>query len=212
MKQHGGLWLPDSDQYFGEIFEREGGFQIDRLKIALSYVTSWDYAIDGGAHVGTWSIEMAKQFNHVLSFEPAPDTFKCLCSNTKEFPNVEQFNEALGDRQGLVNSMDDITRPGNTGSRFVEQNSNGKIPMDSIDNLDLPSLGFLKLDLEGAEYLALKGAEGTICEHKPVVFVEIKKGMAERFNSDMYAPLNFLKELGAKEVDRIKSDYIYMFV
>jgi len=211
MKQHGGLWLPDSDQYFGKIFEKENGFQIDRLNIALSYVTSWGYAIDGGSHVGTWSIEMAKQFKYVLSFEPAPDTFECLCRNTKEFLNIEQFNEALGDRQGLVTSMDDITRPGNTGSRFVKQDPNGEIPMDSIDNLDLPSLGLLKLDLEGAEYLALKGAKETICRHKPVVFVEIKKGMAERFNNDMYAPLNFLKELGAEKVDRIKSDYIYMF-
>lgn len=211
MKQRGGLWLPDSDNYFGDIFEKEGGFQIDRLDKALSYVTSWGHAIDGGAHVGTWSIRMSQSFEHVLAFEPAPDTFECLCENTKSFPNIEQFNEALGDRQGLVNSMDDNSRPGNTGSRFVESSPTGIIPMDSIDSLDLPSLGFLKLDLEGAEYMALKGAEGTICEHKPVILVEIKKGMSERFNSDLYAPLDFLKNLGAYEVDRIKCDHIYMF-
>jgi len=211
MKQAGGLWLPDSDNYFGDIFEKEGGFQIDRLDKALSYVTSWDMAIDGGAHVGTWSIRMSESFNHVLAFEPAPDTFECLCKNTEGFPNIEQFNEALGDSTGLVESIDDTTRPGNTGSRFVKTTINGSIPMDSIDNLDLPSLGFLKLDLEGAELIALQGAEGTICEHKPVILVEVKKGMSERFNSEMYAPLHFLRDLGAREVDRINSDYIYTF-
>jgi FkbM family methyltransferase len=211
MNKHGGLWLPDSDRYFAEIFDKEGGFQIDRLEKALSYVTSWDYAIDGGAHVGSWSIRMSQQFKHVLSFEPALDTFECLCKNTELIPNIEQFNEALGDRPGSVTSMDDKTRPGNTGSRFVKINPEGETPMDKIDNLQLPSLGFLKLDLEGAEYMALKGAEATICEHKPVILVEVKKGMSERFNSAANAPLDFLKELGAREVDRIKSDHIYMF-
>ena len=83
--------------------------------------------------------------------------------------------------------------------------------MLTVDSLNLPSLGFLKLDLEGGEYLALQGARETIEKYRPVIFVECKKGMSARFGNEFNAPLLFLQELGAREVKRMHADHVLVF-
>lgn len=210
MRRVGTIWLPDADNYFDSFFENGEGFQLDRLEAALSHVRDFDIAIDGGAHVGSWSIAMSERFKKVISFEPAADTYECLTRNTFVYTNVDCYKKALGDIPTFVKSVDDKTRLGNTGSRFVEK-GDGNVEMITIDSLNLSTLGFLKLDLEGAELIALKGATKTLLKFKPVVFVEAKKGMAERFGGTTGDCLTYLKELGMHQVARISSDYVFTF-
>ena len=184
---------------------------MDRLRVALEYVKDFSIAIDGGANVGTWSKVMADRFEKVFSFEPAPDTFECLKRNMFHFMNVEARQQALGDRHGLFSIGVDPLRERNTGSRYIKINEEGSVPMLTVDSLNLPSLGFLKLDLEGGEYLALQGARETIEKYRPVIFVECKKGMSARFGNEFNAPLLFLQELGAREVKRMHADHVLVF-
>jgi FkbM family methyltransferase len=134
-----------------------------------------------------------------------------LKRNTWIYGNIRPFHKALGDKEVLVTPKADDTRVGNTGANFVEIDPEGSVEMVTIDSMHLKELDFLKLDLEGAEYLALKGAEETLRRCRPVVFVEVKKGMAERFGLEKDAPLRFLESLGAKQVTRLKNDYVYSF-
>jgi FkbM family methyltransferase len=217
MKKVGDYWLPDADSYFEPIFKRGEGFQLDRLDTALSFVPPerFGVAVDGGAHVGSWTRVLAGCFERVIAFEPAIDTYECLVKNTEAYPNVFTYNEALGDADKLVTVMDDVTRAGNTGSRFVQPcasvSSVRTSAMTSLDALKLDRLDFLKLDVEGAELLALQGARLTLLEYRPVVLVESKKGMAERFGNVTGDCLRYLTALGATQVATIKSDYIYTF-
>lgn len=211
MKQAGGLWLPDADQHFATHFEQTGGFQLDRLARALTYVRRGDVAVDGGAHVGSWSLEMAKHFWRVYAFEPAADTYECLVANTDLVNAIIPLRIALGDKPGLVAMTweERHAASGNTGARYMTEGDDTLVV--PLDGLGLDSVALLKLDVEGAEYLALKGAERLLRASRPVVYVEVKKGFAERFNSKMEAPLRFLAELGAHEVERIKADHIFVF-
>jgi len=211
MKKSGDIWLPDEDSYFSKFFEDGTGFQLDRLEGALEHITDWGVAVDGGAHVGSWSIVMAEMFGAVHAFEPASDTYECLQANTVGRINIHLYNKALGDRETMVNSMDDMSRLGNTGSRFVAINEAGSVEMTTIDGLNLAELGFLKLDLEGAEILALRGAERTLLRCRPVVYVEAKKGMAGRFGEADKASLEYMRKLGALQVAKFGSDYIFTF-
>lgn len=212
MKKAGEFWVPSDDSYFAKIFERGETFQLDRLEVAMQYVTDWSCAVDGGAHVGSWSIIMAEAFDKVIAIEASSDTYKCLMKNTLEYGHVSLIHAALGNMDlGTASVCDDKTRVGNSGSRFVNFDTSGDVNNMTLDSLNLDSLGFLKLDVEGCELFALEGAVKTIKKFKPVIFMEVKKGMAERFDIETNAPVKFLNSLGAKMVKRIKSDCIFIF-
>ena len=61
---------------------------------------------------------------------------------------------------------------------YIEKNFSAiKVPTITIDEL-LKELGnirpdFIKLDVEGAEYLALLGAKGTLEQLRPIMYIEI---------------------------------------
>lgn len=212
-----GWWLPDEDRYFAPFLERDNGFQLERLAEALRYVTDWSIAVDGGAHVGTWSHNLAEHFEAVYAYEPQPETYKCLTRNMFCHRNVRCYRAAISDRSGLVDMHLDAkhARKGNTGSyyaQFAAENSGAiATPCYPLDDLGLSSLGLLKLDVEGAEILALRGAVETLRRCRPVVIMEEKAGYAARFGAQDGDAARFIEKLGAREVARIKADRIYRF-
>lgn len=208
MKRSNGFWLPSSDNYFAPFLENSEGFQLDHLEKALEYVTDFSGAIDGGAHIGTWTLAMAKRFASVLAFEPAPDTFECLEANVLGKRNINIINSALGEYDGMTSIIDDVKRLGNTGSRYIQPGND--VPMVRIDSMNLDGLGFLKLDVEGYEYFALKGAEDSIMKYHPVVVIEEKK-FGPRFGTPVGKASEFLIGLGMHEVACIGKDYIFIF-
>jgi hypothetical protein len=46
------------------------------------------------------------------------------------------------------------------------------VELTTIDNLHLPKLDFIKLDVQGFELKALKGGENTIKSNYPIMFIE----------------------------------------
>jgi len=207
MKKAGQMYILDDDNFFNLYFSRTGDdFEIDHLNVALKYVQNWRVAIDGGANYGSWSRYMAKQFEKVLSFEAVDDIYECLEKNVEHHGNIETFNQALGDENKHV-TVGHGKRYDNVGC--ATYNGEGKTPMIPIDSLDLDTLDFLKLDIEGYEYYALLGAKETIMRCKPViVFEENLRGMLEHNVPDGKCG-EFLEELGAKFKTKCNKDYIY---
>jgi len=150
--------------------------QLDELRdlhrlLASGQVTRFGIAIDGGAHIGGWTVALAQRFGRVIAFEPCPETAKALRINTADLPNVEVRAEALMDRSGTVQTY----APGKTETltaRRVAFAETGDAVAVTIDSLELDGLDFLKLDVEGTEWLALKGARATIRRHRPFVVIE----------------------------------------
>lgn len=211
MKRAGQFMVPDNDTYFAPFLE-QGGFQLDHLQAALGFVKNFGTAVDGGAHVGSWALEMAGAFDRVIAFEPADDTFECLSANVNGsgFINVSLRNAALGAKTERGRIVDDTSRGGNTGSRFMQIAENGPILIEPLDALGLESLGFLKLDVEGFEYYALLGAEKTILQHRPVVLVE-EKGFGRRYDLQPFAASELLRSWGADCVTKIGRDHVFVF-
>ena len=78
MFQHQGIWLPDGEKHFpewmsknGELIDGRGTYQIRKLREAMKWVRHWRLAVDVGAHVGLWSMQLAARFGHVQAFEAA---------------------------------------------------------------------------------------------------------------------------------------------
>src|SRR3990172_3701237 len=120
-----GWAFPDEDRFMAAHIGEDGSYQRSHLDHALSYVKKCDVAVDGGAHVGTWSRPLSIYFNKVVSFEPSPDTYECLVYNLDTFQcdKVETRNQALGKKPGRIKmtleGFDRGIQLGNTGARFV---------------------------------------------------------------------------------------------
>jgi FkbM family methyltransferase len=207
MKTDGHWRLPDADTYFaGRLTVR--GFEIEKLDAALAHVRQFRTAVDGGAHIGTWSAQLAGRFEDVIAFEPAPDTYACLERNVAGLPNVHTLRMALGACRRTGVMVDDPSRPGNTGARYLGEGSG--CPVERLDELAIAHLDFLKLDLEGHEYFALLGAERTVKACRPVMVIE-EKAFPGRYAVEPRAALDLLASWGAIVRQRIRSDVILSF-
>jgi FkbM family methyltransferase len=208
VKHRFGFAFPDADVFMAAQLQPDGRYQGDHLDAALGYVTDWHQAVDGGAHVGTWSKALATRFDSVLAFEPAQDTFEALLENVKDCLNVVPMQTALGAGLGSVSMTIDAKNQArsNTGARYVQ--ADGPIRMIAIDSLDLPALGFLKLDIEGSELPALMGARNTLLRCQPIVLFE-EKGFGARFGVSRGQIGTFLTDLGYRLLAAISCDQIW---
>jgi FkbM family methyltransferase len=135
---------------------------------------NYGIAIDGGAHVGSWTVEMAKVFQTVYAFEPCEEAFLMLCENVVNETSdcdIIPVQKALYSEECAVEVIAPRGRQTLT-ARQVKLNPNGKVEATTIDALDLKGCDFIKLDLEGCEPLALKGGRRTIKKYKPFLVVE----------------------------------------
>lgn len=211
MKRAGSFYVPDAEEVQIEALAA-GGWQLDHLEAGLKHVQRWGVAVDGGAHVGSWTATMLKRFKTVHAFEPDPTNFQCLQANMKGCDNVIRHNVGLGDRPMYAEMEDDERwrERGNTGGRYiVGKTRGGTIPVVTLDSLNLDGLDFLKLDIEGFELFALTGAEKTIMKYRPVVMIEDKPRMATRFGLTKHAAQDYLSAKGMRFLEKVGSDYVW---
>lgn len=141
-------------------------------------------AIDGGAHIGKHTFPMASRVGasgHVFAFEPSPGPHTKLVQAVHAHPheNITPLQLALSNEIRDVRFLVFADRPGVSGFER-RTDAAGDLPAEEItvqtamiDSLpQVDSLGFIKLDVEGAEMLALWGAQATIEKHLPVIHIE----------------------------------------
>jgi len=151
------------------------------------YIKKDHVVIECGAHIGTHTIKLARLAYHVYAFEPMPATNKVLHRNLQlnTAGNVTVFQEGVSDRSGITTFRG--IPFGNPGASYLDNNpmeysSDLPRPIESItvslrtiDSLNLDRLDFMKIDIEGYESLAIKGAMNTICKYRPVIVMEVWK-------------------------------------
>ena len=191
-------YVPDGDSYFANYFKGSDVFEQDNIDLALSFVNKWDVAIDGGAHVGSWTRYMASKFNLVAAFEPKPENFECLVLNTADCNNVilSKFGLSATSHGGALESGN------NSGCWHVTGG-------DEIRLMPLPDFGaldFVKLDIEGFEIFALTGMYEQLDKYKPIVLIEEKDLPHKPLN---YDARHSLESLGYKELAKIGRDVIF---
>ncbi len=210
MKTVHGWAMPSADRFMSGELKPDGSYQKSHLLVALAHVTDWTVAIDGGAHIGTWSKVLSQRFARVIAVEPSRDTYDALTANMQRFgcANVECLNVAVGATRGFVTMLLDGKQAllANTGGRYVT--NGGDIACDAIDDWHLPSLGFLKLDIEGSEVHALEGAAETLQRCKPIVLYENKK-FWKRYGLKSDAPQTLLTSLGYRFLEDAGCDAIW---
>lgn len=205
MQKVGSTWIPDGDHCFATVFSKSDIFTPQDLLAGLEFVKEWDCAIDGGAHVGSWTRYLARGFNQVYAFEPQVDNYQCLSANTNGLANVEARRTALGDRWRAFVGLEPGT---NTGGWHIKEGQGvSMMPLDEFGPLTKRKVGYLKLDVEGYEYYALVGAKSLVERCNPVIQVE-QKGHEKKYYDSPDAR-SLLNSWGYKEVAKSGRDVIF---
>ncbi len=185
------------------VLEKFFGIRLIRRKPtfddARSYVlglTKPDLVIDGGANQGQWASEILKLSPdlRLISFEPTPSAFEILKQNSLRSASWEVVNAALGNYDGVI-EMNLASNEGQSSS-ILEPSSHlihypqvkfGRITNVPIVRLDTYPLNYtqsiyIKLDLQGAEGIALEGAEHIL---KDVIAIELEVAIDHAYKGQM---------------------------
>ena len=146
--------------------------------IAQKYATSGLF-VDVGAFVGNHSVFFARNCgaDHVVSFEPFPETFELLDHNIRRNnlgDNVTCVNKAVSDEHGTLTMA--VVSKRNRGMNRIDSAGTTSVEVTTLDDelgeSALP-ITFLKIDAEGHGSNVLRGAKNIIEKFKPVIAIEV---------------------------------------
>jgi FkbM family methyltransferase len=131
--------------------------------------------VDVGAWYGPWSARLAERADRVVAFEPTP-LHEVL---RRRLPgNVEVIAAAASDQRGESELWLPGTGTGTEGRSSLHKEDvhavSIRVPTVPIDELGLTGVTFMKVDVEGHEVPALRGAEKTIRRDSPRLLVEVE--------------------------------------
>ncbi|GHD48200.1 methyltransferase FkbM [Thalassobaculum fulvum] len=183
----GRLELPAADHYIRQAVAVTGEYSGAEIDLYQALLRPGDVALDIGANVGIFSIAMGLAVGptgRVLAFEPQPSIFPLLQRNLAGhgLSQAEAERAILSDAEGEGEFVDlhspPIGRAVNYGSlsiasrTFASYGGMASTPIRTVDGLALTRCDFIKVDVEGAEGLVLRGAAGTIGRCRPILSVE----------------------------------------
>lgn len=139
--------------------------------VRVPFLKGYSNFVDCGAYIGDSFIEMIKRHkcDSYIAFEPDLDNFKKLTQTIEEYgqdtEEVLLYPCAVSDKNGYLFFHSD----GSTGGCLcTEEDSSEMISTVNLDSvLKKKQVGMIKMDIEGAEIDALKGAHRIITEQKP---------------------------------------------
>ena len=154
-------------------------FSVAETTIMRELVNQGDIVIDIGANLGFMTAHLSTlvgSHGRVLAFEPDPTTYGYLLANLRinRCDNFSPYNIAMSDEEGLSRLF--ISKRHSSDNRMYqpqqdwpdEEGPRSTIDIDVTqldtfaDELDLGKLSFIKIDVQGYEYLVLKGASRLI--------------------------------------------------
>lgn len=131
------------------------------LPIFDSYVKTDSVVLDIGASFGYYSLYCTKILNakKVIAFEPTAQSYNLLIDNLikNNVDRVVTYRCAVGDKIDRIKLNYNLWGSGDNS--IIEKDSwkYEWVDMITIDSLAQSQVDFVKIDVEGAEYVVLKG-------------------------------------------------------
>lgn len=147
--------------------------------IIRSFAQDWNIVFDVGANIGEWSsaVLSIKEIK-ICAFEPIVEMFNALQKQLRAFPACQLCNIGLSDSKQSI-EMYTYDQPNFGGSSlyfrptlvslFQQSPYQVTINVDTMDNFahehGISEIDFVKIDVEGAEYKVLMGAQNLLRTH-----------------------------------------------
>lgn len=204
VRLHGHTWsfgVRTSEIYILEEVHAYGMY--DRVP---SYIPrpGW-FVVDAGANAGVFTVTAATKGARLIAIEPNSECFERLVRNVRDNglgSQVRQFHAALGDHAGAASLV--VQGGGTTGGHVVDavngagDDSAPWVRMCTVDEIvtdaGIEHVDLLKMDIEGAEVRALRGAARTLARTDRIIYeyhsAELLSGTREILD-----PLGFREDL-----------------
>ena len=157
-------------KYLPPVFEK-----IQYFPEGMFGLTNNESYFDCGAFVGDTIAEFLKasggSYKRIWAAEPDRSNYKKLMQyiEDEKLSDVDVVNKGIYGYDGKLPFLEE-------GSMLsmISDDSDNYIEVDTIDNIAVGKpVSYIKLDVEGAELMALKGAEQTIRKYKPILGISI---------------------------------------
>ena len=164
-------------------------YELPESAFISNLIKPGQYALDIGGNIGFYAMLLSKlvgERGKVISFEPIPHLFNALSRSRDE----NRFNEicdihnlALSNQEGEV-SMIFAPKSTNFGGSYITEDKDVPAEHDSVtvktvkldSFMSARKVDFIKIDVEGAEILALGGGMELIRRDMPVILCELHNG------------------------------------
>lgn len=202
------MQVPWIDVAGREIYEK-GWYEPETVQILSGLLKPGMVVLDIGASIGQYTLLAAGivgTSGKVYAFEPDPVTYQWLSGNVKRnnLANVTTNQLALGEEPGMLDLY--IGSPENIGTTSLrpQYNHSGRsarvevLPLDSyLERAGVQRVDFIKIDVEGAESLVLKGAPMLLAK-RPSIIIEFEESNQKRFGSSCAELARVLLQNGYK--------------
>lgn len=182
-----------------------GLFEPFATKVFRDQVKEGMTVIDIGANIGYYSLiasVLSGANGRIIAYEPETENHSFLLKNIElnKLSNVTSIKKALSNKEGTSDFY--ITEGNMSTYALVDNRSASKkisvptITLDhSLSSLGITKVDVIKMDIEGAEPLALEGMKETLARNRDIIiFTEFYPKAMRRLGKE---PLSFLQTLHA---------------
>lgn len=191
-----------------------GKFEKEELEICQKFINEDSTVIDIGANIGIHSVFFANLApkGMILSIEPQTTIYPILLHNIKKYNNIIPLNIAVDKNLNIsqffiaednaYSSLKDTKR-----KKIVNNQKTICLPIDLIIDI-FKKVDFVKIDVEGFETNVVLSMRKLLERDKPVVFVEIYRGLNS--NPDPQSTIDILIDMGYQAYVK-KGKYLVKF-
>lgn len=222
MKETLNFYLARVPKFYAALLSRQSHPNFEKI-VFLNLIQNNDVVLDIGANRGYYTLlfsHLAGPRGEVHAFEPVPATFEKLSTTLrrhKRFQNDTLNQIALGDTRGKTELHIPGTDDGQVSlkrhSAGSWQNTNRVTSVEcEVTTLDeyaaaqiKDKINFIKCDVEGAEFLVLKGGVRTLEKDLPVLYLEIFEQWTKDFGYKPTELVEWLCRFGYEDFYRVDS-------
>lgn len=180
-----------------------GVYEIGDLSLVFNWLQGLNVelsdgvALDIGANIGNHSLYFSRFFKHVYSFEPYKRAFELLRLNSELVSNMTCFNFGVSSENCVTKLFIPASNIGGAkvSNEKIDSTEFSEVELKCLDDCfqsDIP-IHLLKIDVEGHEYDAIKGAKNLISKHMPLIMFEQLK---HEINDGTSICIEWLKGVG----------------
>ena len=149
------------------------------FRFLLPRLRTFERALDIGANIGIYTVFLAQHVPQIDAFEPEPSVVPRLLRNLElnGLGNVTIHECCIGMNTAEVPFVRSHRRNQGVGRMAVEQSVGWSRPCTSLDEFlggSIHESCFMKIDIEGAELLAIRGAQRALANRSAPVCLLIE--------------------------------------